>query len=105
MTVEIDAVVFEDGRLVGADTYRVEDYLHGRYAEARAIAARVRQAEDNGEDVTAVLTAIRRSRDEPSERRRWRMELAAVMLHGVRVGRPSLEWAPRLVEPPRLWRK
>lgn len=104
ITLDIDAVVFEDGRLVGADTCRVEDCLHTRYAEARALAARVRQAEEDGEDVTAVLTAIRQSPDAPSERRRWRMELAAMMLHGIREGQPLLEWVPRLVEPPRLWR-
>ena len=73
-TLEIDSAIFEDGRIVGPDTYDIGADIHGRHAAAVALLNEVRAAEDAGEDPEAALPRLaRRAREahSPAVGRRW----------------------------------
>jgi hypothetical protein len=73
-TLDIDSVVFEDGRLVGDDTYDIGGYLHGRHAAATALMREVDAAELGGEAPEEAMKRIHRRTMEsrkPGERPRW----------------------------------
>lgn len=76
-TVGIDSAVFENARIAGADTFHIADYIHGRYAAMQWLAEQVMVAEAAGENVSAVLAAIKRS-EAVNEEQRWRRRLASL---------------------------
>lgn len=97
VTVTLDSAVFEDGLLVGPDAYGIARHLHGLYAAAQSIVARVRQAEAVGEDVRQVLEAIANSRPEGDDK--WRVMFAMRALRS-----PDVGWLERMRQPLQLWR-
>ena len=77
-TVGIDSAVFENARIEGADAFHIADYIHGRYAAMKWLAEQVMVAEAAGENVSAVLAAIMRSKA-VNEEQRWRRRLASLV--------------------------
>ena len=73
-TLAIDSAVFEDGLIVGADTYDIGGYLHGRHAAAVAIMQEVDAAAQAGEEPQQAMERIHRRTLEsrrPGEKWRW----------------------------------
>jgi hypothetical protein len=58
VTVEIDAVIFQDGRVIGPDRSRTVKNLEIRDAAARQFVRRVRDANAAGEDLQALFATL-----------------------------------------------
>lgn len=98
ITVSLDSVVFEDGRILGPDVRRIGDYIRERYTAARWIAQRVHEAEATGETPAAVLRAIAQDESEPD---RWRRRLAMMAQRNPSAAHAWLNDLPR---PPEFFR-
>jgi hypothetical protein len=58
VSLSIDTVVFEDGRVIGPDKTRQIAYVQDRKAAAVALANQVRTALKRGTDVSSLLTSM-----------------------------------------------
>jgi hypothetical protein len=100
ITVALDSVVFEDGRLIGADEYDIARYIHRRHAAALGFVRQVDEAGTAAKDVDAALTAIANASRDSKERRSWYLQWALQ----ARRSRPWLETLRTLPEPPQFRR-
>jgi hypothetical protein len=101
MSLALDSVVFEDGRIAGDDTYDIGRYLHGRHEAAMTLSRQVLEAERAGETAEAVIARLASGEGAAPDMRGWPRRLAMSARH-------SQEWLrrmPDLPAPPQLWRK
>ena len=56
--LSLDSVIWDDGKVVGPDTFRIIEYLHSRHSVAREIASQVQPHQGNRAAIEKVLTAI-----------------------------------------------
>lgn len=61
MTAVVDTIIFEDGRVIGADESHLVDYINAIAGAVKALVQNLRDAASNGRDVDDVL---RHRRDE-----------------------------------------
>ena len=101
--VGLDSAVFEGGRLVGHDTFRIGDYVHGRHAAMKWLAEQIMVAETTGGNLDALITAIlEKSRDlDATQANRWRQRLASLARRHPATARDWLFLAP----PPQFFRQ
>lgn len=97
--VTLDSAVFEDGRIVGTDTQRIADYVHGRLDAMRWIAEQVMIAEASGENVRVVLAPLMQV-DARTERQRWQRRFASLASRHPTTAKSWLY----LPKPPRFFR-
>ena len=99
----LDSAVFEGGRLVGHDTFRIGDYVHGRHAAMKWLAEQIVLAETAGEDSDALISAIlEKSREmEATQANRWRHRLARLARRDPATAKSWLFLAP----PPQFFRQ
>jgi hypothetical protein len=101
--VGLDSIVFEGGRLVGHDTHRIGDLVHGRHAAMKWLAEQIMVAETTGEDPDALMTSIlEKSVDMgATQANQWRRRLAMLARRHPATAKSWLFLAP----PPRFFRQ
>jgi hypothetical protein len=56
--LSLDSVIWDDGTVVGPDTFRIIEYLHARHSVAREIASQIQLHQGDRTAIEKVLTAI-----------------------------------------------